>query len=165
MGIAVVPVDPIPSDPQEPCYDSDCYYAGGEYLTWWPGTPPVQPLPREEPVMPGPIETPPTIEPPPIVANIPQNNESPPPSTSPSPPPPTTSPPSTPSPETPTPQPSPGTGDNPLYSVIGTLLQSRPDKTEGTPLVITQAPPSPTPVLIVAVLAIAGVVAYAYFRR
>lgn len=160
MGIAVVPVDP------EPCYDSDCYYAQGEYLTWWPGVPSVQPLPREEPPFVGPIEAPPTIDLPPIPFGIPQDN-SPPPSPPPSPAPPSESPappPPSPSP-TPQPSPTPTAGDNPLYSVIGALLQGRPDKSEGTPLVITQPSPSPTPVLIVAVLAIAGVVVYAYFRR
>lgn len=164
MGIAIVP-NPTPLDFSEPCYDSDCYYAQGEYLTWWPGTPPVQPLPPTETPTPVPIDEPPPVEPPtffPIPTNTPTDSGDAPPS-SPSPPP--SSSPENPAPPPATPTYPPASGDNPLYSVIGNLLQGRPDRVEGTPLVITQPAPSPVPVLIVAGLAIAGVVAYAYFRR
>jgi len=164
MGIAVEPV--------EPCYDSDCYYAGGEWLTWWQDygyTPPPQPV----------IPEPPSIEPPFIGMDY-SPTENPWPYIPPTPP----SAPTLPSSPTPPPSggqtgggsdqtgggdsstsplPVPETGD-PLYRVIGGLLSSRPAPAQATPVVVQGRPTNPWPIALVGLAAV-GAVAYVMARR
>lgn len=162
MGIRVEPI--------EPCYDADCHYAAGEYLTWWPSAPVVEPPPSApEPPSPATASLPPVrdiglVNPPPVVVGS-GNNEggggsggggSQPPgasgggATSSSP----TSPPITPPP-----------GDNPIYSIIGSLLAQRPSVAEGTPILLPPTQPNPFPVVLVAGLVALGVIGYAWLRR
>lgn len=147
MGIAVEPV--------EPCVDSDCYYSQGETLTWWntppqPAPPPMEPVPVP-PQEPAPLDTEqPT---PPVIS-------------SPSPPPsPSLSPSPSPSPS-PTNPPAPSQ-DDPLYTLIGSLIQSRPNIPTGTqPVsVVPPSPVNPMPFVLVAVIAVIGLVAYGYISR
>jgi hypothetical protein len=170
MGIAVEPV--------EPCYDSDCYYARGETLTWWqdygytpPSTPPI-------------AYEPPRIEPPPrLIDYSPSTANS-------SPKPPFSiidiirgASPTSPSPSPPpsggqtggeggqtgggdsstSPLPVPETGD-PLYRVIGDLLSSRPAPAQATPVVVQGKPTNPWPIALVGLTAV-GAVAYVMVRR
>lgn len=152
MGIAVEPV--------EPCVDSDCYYSQGETLTWWNTPPQPAPPPMESvsvpPQKPAPLDTeqptPPgqdigLVSPPPVISS---------PSPSPSPAP-------SPSPTNP---PAP-TQDDPLYAIIGSLLQSRPNIPTGTqPVSVVQPTPvNPAPFVLVAVIAVIGLVAYGYISR
>jgi hypothetical protein len=159
MGIAVEPV--------EPCYDSDCYYAGGEWLTWWQDygyTPPFAPPIAYEP---------PSIEPPPIFID-----HSPPRTVDSWPIPPSIdsfpTPPSSPSPPSSggqtggedsgtSPLPVPETGD-PLYRAIGGLLSSRPAPAQATPVVVQGRPTNPWPIALVGLAAV-GAVAYVMARR
>jgi hypothetical protein len=167
MGIAVEPV--------EPCYDSDCYYASGETLTWWEDygyTPPFAP-----PI----VYEPPSIEPPPRLIDyspptvvdswpdLPPNIDSYP--TPPS----SSTPPSSGGPTKgengqtgggdsgTSPLPVPETGD-PLYRVIGSLLSSRPAPAQATPVVIQGRPTNPWPIALVGLAAV-GAVAYVMARR
>jgi len=149
----------------EPCYDSDCYYAQGETLTWWRDysyTPPPQPV----------IPEPPRIDPPPRLINeypLPQPAAPDFPSIvySPSPPPP---PPTSPFPG------EAGGRDSgifplpvletldPLYRVIGNLLSSRPVPAQATPVVVQGRPTNPWPIALVGLAAV-GAVAYVMVRR
>jgi hypothetical protein len=153
MGIAV-----------EPCYDSDCYYARGEWLTWWRdyGYTPPTPITYEPPIIdppPRPIDySPPVVDSwrdfPPIVHSPPT-------------PPPSSTPPST-GGETggdsgTSPLPVPETGD-PLYRAIGSLLSSRPAPAQATPVVVQGRPQNPWPIALVGLAAV-GAVAYVMVRR
>ena len=157
MGIAVEPV--------EPCYDSDCYYAGGEWLTWWQnyGYTPPQPIAPERPR----IDPPPYLidgYPPPTADSRPDF------------------PPVVHSPRPPSgdqtgegddgtgggdsgasPLPAPETGD-PLYRAIGSLLSSRPAPAQTTPVVVQGRPTNPWPIALVGLAAV-GAVAYVMVRR
>jgi hypothetical protein len=162
MGIAVEPVGP--------CYDSDCYYASGETLTWWKDygyTPPSAPPIAYEP---------PSIEPPPslidysspkvvdswpdLPPSITDSSPTPPPSGG----------------QTDggdgqtgggdsgiSPLPVPETGD-PLYRAIGGLLSSRPAPAQATPVVVQGRPTNPWPIALVGLAAV-GAVAYVMARR
>jgi hypothetical protein len=157
MGIAV--------EPAEPCYDSDCYYSQGEWLTWWQDygyIPPPQPV----------IPEPPSIEPPFIGMDY-SPGEDPWPYIPPTPP----SAPTLPSSPTPPPSggqtgggdssisplPVPEIGD-PLYRAIGSLLSSRPAPAQATPVVIQGRPTNPWPIALVGLAAV-GAVAYVMTRR
>jgi hypothetical protein len=149
MGIAVEPV--------EPCYDSDCYYAGGEWLTWWQnyGYMPPQPVAPELP----------RIDPPPSLIDyssptVADSSPIPPPSGG-----------QTGGGDSRTggedssasPLPVPETGD-PLYRVIGSLLSSRPAPAQATPVVVQGRPTNPWPIALVGLAAV-GAVAYVMSRR
>jgi hypothetical protein len=155
MGIAVEPV--------EPCYDSDCYYASGETLTWWwdYGYTPPQPITYEPPIIDPPprlIDYSPTVDfwPDftPIVYSLPP-----------------ASPPSPPSSGSQTgkggsdisPLPVPETGD-PLYRAIGSLLSSRPAPAQAIPVVVQGRPTNPWPIALVGLAAV-GAMAYVMARR
>lgn len=163
MGIVVEPVIPPYEPPQEPCVDSDCYYAQGERLDWWDTSPPPSSLPSspiEEPIVPRP--TPPDEPGAGGERDIPEY-----PGTLPTPPP-------SPSP-TPSPAPSPGNGEHapspppsdPLYAAISGLLSQRPPvQPRETPVVLVpQGTTSPVLPLLLVVLGVGGVVAYVYLRR
>lgn len=162
MGIAIEPVGP--------CYDSDCYYASGETLTWWRDYGYTSP----QPVVP----EPPRIDPPPraIDYSPPTVADSGPdfPPTVYSPPPPTIPPSS--GGQTGgggdqtgggdsnvSPLPVPETGD-PLYRVIGSLLSSRPAPAQATPVVVQGRPTNPWPIALVGLAAV-GAIAYVMTRR
>jgi hypothetical protein len=160
MGIAVEPV--------EPCYDSDCYYASGEWLTWWQDydyTPP-QPVSPELPR----LDPPPSLvdyspfttadSSPELPSNIIDSYPTPSPSDS----------------QTggnsgqtggenseTSPLPVPETGD-PLYRAIGGLLSSRPAPAQATPVVVQGRPTNPWPIALVGLAAV-GAVAYVMVRR
>ena len=160
MGIAVEPITPSYEPPQEPCVDSDCYYAEGERLDWWYTSPPPSSHPSspiEEPIVPRP--TPP--DEPEVGGGIIYTPEYP--GTPPTPPP---SPPPAPSPGNGGDAPSPPPSD-PLYATISGLLSQRPPvRTRETPVVLVpQQTTSPTLPLLLVVLGVGGVVAYAYLRR
>ena len=167
MGIAVEPV--------EPCYDSDCYYAGGEWLTWWQdyGYTPPQPVAPELP----------RIDPPPSLIDYPFPTVA---DSWPDLPPGITD--SSPTPPPPggqtgggsgqtdggsgqtggedsgaSPLPVPETGD-PLYRAIGSLLSSRPAPAQATPVVVQGRPTNPWPIALVGLAAV-GAVAYVMSRR
>ena len=160
MGIVVEPV--------EPCYDSDCYYASGETLTWWGNYGYVPPSP--------PSYEPPRIDPPPGMVDVYPYDSSvgggnvpsppfPPPSTSspPASPPPQTSP--QPEEDSPSTQPLPPPESNdPLYRVIGSLLSSRPAPAQATPVVVQGRAVNPWPIALVGLAAV-GAVAYVMARR
>jgi len=155
MGIAVEPV--------EPCYDSDCYYAGGEWLTWWQDygyTPPSAPPIAYEP---------PSIDPPPRLIDHPplpaaDSWQDFPPIVHSSPSPPSSSGDQTGGEDSaPSPLPVPETGD-PLYRAIGSLLSSRPALAQTTPVVVQGRPTNPWPIALVGLAAV-GAVAYVMARR
>jgi hypothetical protein len=159
MGIAVEPV--------EPCYDSDCYYAGGETLTWWqdygytsprpvaPELPRIDPPPRLIDDYPSPKVEDYWRDFPPVVHSLPppssdrQTGEG--------------------NSETgggdsgASPLPVPETGD-PLYRAIGSLLSSRPVPAQATPVVVQGRPTNPWPIALVGLAAV-GAVAYVMVRR
>lgn len=183
MGIAVEPVEkPV----EEPCYDSDCYYASGETLTWWDdyGYTPPKPVTPE----------PPHIDPPPSLIDHPSPEDSWP--HIPSPPPSPITPPPSDSQNSggggqaggnsgqtggsgsqtgggsgqtggedsgTSPLPVPETGD-PLYRVIGDLLSSRPAPAQATPVVVQGRPTNPWPIALVGLAAV-GAVAFLMARR
>jgi hypothetical protein len=160
MGIAVEPVGP--------CYDSDCYYAGGETLTWWQdyGYTPPQPVAPELPrIDPSPSligYSSPTVadSSPELPSSVIDSYPTPPPSggqtgggdsgtggedSSASP---------LPVPET----------EDPLYRAIGGLLSSRPAPAQATPVVVQGRPTNPWPIALVGLAAV-GAVAYVMSRR
>ena len=161
MGIAIEPV------PYEPCVDSDCYYAGGETLTWWTPTPPPSTTPE-----PGPWwEERPGITPPPTLVDVPQPTPStptPPPHLTPTPSPTPETPAPSPTPETSTPGPGVGSPSDPLYTLIGALIGGRPSvpSQQTQPIIVPppDRPPPWVPILIVA-LGVGGLVAYGALQR
>ena len=167
MGIAVEPV--------EPCYDSDCYYARGETLTWWrdygyesssPSLISYEPSLYEPPQYEPPWYKrsrykPPKTDPPPPAADSRQDF---PPIVHSSPSPPSSSGGQTGGEDSaPSPLPVPETGD-PLYRAIGSLLSSRPAPAQTTPVVVQGRPTNPWPIALVGLAAV-GAVAYVLARR
>ena len=155
MGIAVEPID------SGPCVDSDCYYARGETLTWWPSASPLAPAPEPPPRW----DEAPRIDPPPILLDEPTGEGGgSTPIFTPVPPPPSSLPPFSSPPTVPDPLP-PVASDDPLYSVIGQLLGSRQPTTQPEPIVLAPPPSSPSLALWVMALAVAGVLGYAWLQR
>lgn len=146
MGIAVEPID------SGPCVDSDCYYAQGETLTSWSSIFSNFPLPNpfrrwvENPRIDPPRE--PTGE---SGDSTTKKMPAPPPQSSTSPTPPDPLP--------------PVASDDPLYSVIAQLLDSRQPTTQPEPIVLAPPPSNPSLALWVIALAVVGVLGYAWLQR
>lgn len=85
-------------------------------------------------------------------------------STMPLPPPPSPPPPSSPPPTVPDPIP-PVDSEDPLYSVIGQLLGGRQPTTQPEPIVLAPPPSNPSLALWIMVLAVVGVLGYAWLQR
>lgn len=165
MGIAIEPID------SGPCVDSDCYYARGETLTWWPSASPPAPAPEPLPRW----DEAPRIDPPSILLDEPLSGSGdstpistpvllPPFFSPPSSSPPSSPPPSSTSPTAPDPLP-PVASDDPLYSVIGQLLGSRQPTTQPEPIVLAPPPSNPSLAIWIMALAVVGVLGYAWLQR